>query len=67
MSDDEKDVSDFDSEDARVFRWRLARFEQLGFLEDEAAELAGAEVDWREARRMIADGCTRQNVMLILL
>lgn len=63
----ERTEDDLDSEDARLFRHRLHRFEQLGFLEDEAAELAAADVDWREAGRMIADGCTRQNVLRILL
>jgi len=63
----ERTEDDFDSEDARLFRHRLHRFEQLGFLEDEAAELAAADVDWREAARMITDGCTRANVLRILL
>lgn len=63
----ERTEDDFDSEDSRLFRHRLHHFERLGFREDEAAELAQADVDWREAARMIADGCTRRNVIRILL
>lgn len=63
----ERTEDDFDSEDARMFRHRLHKFEQLGFREDEAAELADADINWREAARMITDGCTRANVLRILL
>lgn len=63
----ERTEDDFDSEDARMFRHRLHKFEQLGFLEDEAAELAAADADWREAKRLLDQGCRPVIVMRILL
>ena len=51
-----------------VFRFRLHAFEQMGFLEDEAAELAAAsDIDWHQVARMLSKGCTREQALRILL
>lgn len=63
----EPDEDTFTSEDAQVFRHRIRRFERLGFNEQEAVELAQSTADYREAGRMISDGCPKAVVMKILL
>lgn len=62
MSDEE-----LESDRERTFRHRLAQLAKLGFAEEQAFELAQANVDWHEAERMLRDGCSHSNVIRILL
>jgi hypothetical protein len=58
---------DLQSEDARVQCWRLAQFLGLGFGLDEATELAGSGADTACARRLVAQGCSRELAARILI
>ena len=56
-----------ESEEDRVARWRLEQFRALGFEMIEALRLAVSEADLREARALVAAGCSRRLALQILL
>lgn len=64
---DNADESSFTSEDAQVLRHRIRQFERLGFDEQEAVELAESDADYRDAGRMLNNGCPKHVVLKILL
>lgn len=65
--DDEGQAQLFDSEDARVLRWRIHALERMGWSEQHAVELAKAGVDYHVVQRMLDQGATPSDVLRILL
>jgi hypothetical protein len=53
--------------DHERFLWRIDQFEQLGFNEAEAAELAESDADLGQARHLLATGCSATLALQILL
>jgi hypothetical protein len=47
--------------------WRIEQFEQLGFSETEASELAESDADLEQARHLLATGCSSTLALQILL
>jgi len=56
-----------ESEEERVVRWRLEQFRALGFEPAEALRLTVSEADLREARALVAAGCSLRLALKILL
>ena len=56
-----------ESEEDRVARWRLEQFRSLGFEMAEALRLAVSQADLREARALVAAGCSLPLALQILL
>jgi hypothetical protein len=56
-----------ESEHERVNRWRFEQFSSLGFEPSEALLLAASAADLREARALVAAGCTLRLALEILL
>jgi hypothetical protein len=55
------------SADRERFLWRIDQFEQLGFSESEAAELAESDADLGQARHLLVTGCSSTLALQILL
>jgi hypothetical protein len=55
-----------DDEEGRVARWRAEQFGLLGFEPAQALLLAVSEADLREARALVAAGCTLPLALKIL-
>ena len=49
------------------FLWRIDQFEQLGFSEIEASDLAESDADLGQARHLRATGCSSTLALQILL
>jgi hypothetical protein len=49
------------------FLWRIDQFEQLGFSEIEASDLAESDADLGQARHLRATGCSPTLALQILL
>jgi hypothetical protein len=47
--------------------WRIDQFEQLGFSEAEASDLAESDADLGQARHLLATGCSSTLALQILL
>jgi hypothetical protein len=56
-----------ENEHERVNRWRFEQFSSLGFEPSEALLLAASGADLREARALVAAGCTLRLALEILL
>ena len=56
-----------ESEDDRVARWRLEQFRALGFEPAESLRLTVSDADLREARALVAAGCSLPLALKILL
>ena len=54
-------------EEDRVARWRFDQFRTLGFDNDDAFLLALSPVDLQSARTLIAEGCSVNLALRILL
>jgi hypothetical protein len=54
-------------EGAAVLRWRTEQFRQLGFAEEQAAELAASDADLGQARYLLGSGCSPYLAFRILL
>ena len=46
-----------ETEDERVLRWRLDRFNRLGFDSETAVRLAASKADWHEVESWLERGC----------
>jgi len=55
------------SADRERFLWRIDQFEQLGFSESEAAELAESDADLGQAHNLLVTGCSPTLALQILL
>jgi hypothetical protein len=55
------------STDRKRFLWRIDQFEQLGFSEAEASDLAESDADLGQARHLLATGCSSTLALQILL
>ena len=55
------------SADREHFLWRIDQFEQLGFSEAEASDLAESDADLGQARHLLATGCCSTLALQILL
>jgi hypothetical protein len=53
--------------DREHFLWRIDQFEQLGFSEAEASQLAESDADLGQARHLLATGCSLTLALQILL
>ena len=53
--------------DREHFLWRIDQFEQLGFSEAEAPQLAESDADLGQARHLLATGCSLTLALQILL
>jgi hypothetical protein len=53
--------------DREHFLWRIDQFEQLGFSEAEASQLAESDADLGQARHLLATGCSLTLALKILL
>jgi hypothetical protein len=53
--------------DPERFLWRIDQFEQLGFSEAEASDLAESDADLGQARYLLATGCSSTLALEILL
>jgi hypothetical protein len=49
------------------FLWRIDQFEQLGFSEAKASDLAESDADLGQARHLLATGCSSTLALEILL
>jgi hypothetical protein len=49
-----------------VLRWRAEQFRELGFVEEQAAELAVSEADLGQARYLLESGCSPDLALRIL-
>lgn len=54
-------------EEIDLFVWLFEQFLEMGFGEEEADFLATSEVDYREAKALIDQGCPHQLALEILL
>ncbi|MGB2953647.1 MAG: hypothetical protein WBB74_09705 [Gaiellaceae bacterium] len=55
------------SADHQRVLWRIDQFEQLGFSEAEASDLAKSDADLGQARHLLATGCSSTLALQILL
>lgn len=53
--------------DREHFLWRIDQFEQLGFSEAEASQLAESDADLGQARHLLATGCSLTLALQVLL
>ena len=53
--------------DHERFLWRIDQFEELGFSEAEASDLAESDADLGQARHLLATGCSSTLALEILL
>lgn len=58
--------SELETEEGRIFSWRLEQFERLGYTTSDAAELALSNVDIHELARLIREGCDRDTARAIV-
>jgi len=62
------ELEQVESEDERVFRWRLDELERAGWDERAALDLAGRrDVDLHVAASLLRRGCPRETALAILL
>ena len=60
-------VAGRESEEIRVYLWRLRRLEGFGYSDEAADELAASSVDLHELEALLEAGCPRDTAPAILL
>ena len=60
-------VTGMESEEIRVYLWRLGRLERSGYSNEAADELAASAIDLHELEALLAAGCPRETAQAILL
>lgn len=52
-------ADELETEEGRLFSWRLKQFEHLGYPTSDAAELALSDADLHKVADLIREGCDR--------
>lgn len=59
-------AAELQTEEGRIYSWRLQQLERLGYTTSDAAELALTDIDLHKLAALIQHGCGREIARAIL-